>query len=192
MPSSPEQVWQTLLDPEQLAKVIPGCHQLEQVGPDSYRADITLGIGAVRGRFEARVKLTDLDPPRTAIIAGDLQGLLGSSNGTGNIKLEAVAGGTQLSYKYGFEITGKVATVGGRMLDGAARVLMKQFFQKLASLAETSGETVGTAAAEVPPNASASTASEVGCDLVGEAPSEEVKNPAATETGPSWWRRLLK
>ncbi len=140
VPCAPEQVWQTLLDPDKLAKVIPGCHEMELVGPNSYRADLSLGVGAVRGRFEARVSLTNLDPPKTAVISGGLQGPLGSSSGSGNISLEAVEGGTRLNYDYGFEISGKVAAVGGRMLDGTARVLMNQFFQRLASLAGAPGE----------------------------------------------------
>ena len=137
VPASPELVWQTLLDPDKLAKVIPGCHRMERVGPDSYRAELSLGVGAVRGRFEASVSLTELDAPKTAVISGGLQGPLGSSSGRGNIRLEPVEGGTQLAYDYAFEISGKVAAVGGRMLEGSARVLMKQFFQRLAALTGT-------------------------------------------------------
>jgi 2-furoyl-CoA dehydrogenase large subunit len=109
------------------------------VGPNSYRADLSLGVGAVRGRFEARISLSELDPPKTAVIAGGLQGSLGSSEGTGNIKLEAVEGGTRISYDYGFDISGKVAAIGGRMLDGTARVVVNQFFQRLAALTGAPG-----------------------------------------------------
>ncbi len=140
IPCAPELVWQTLLDPDKLAKVIPGCHTMEMVGPSSYRADITLGVGIVKGRFEARVSLTDLRPPKSAVINGSLQGPLGSSNGVGNITLEPVKGGTQVNYDYGFDISGKVAAVGGRMLVGAAKVLMSQFFQRLASVTEMPSE----------------------------------------------------
>ena len=132
-------MWQTLLDPDKLAKVIPGCHKLEQVGPNSYRADLSLGVGAVRGRFEARISLANLDPPKSAVISGGLQGSLGSSEGSGNIRLEAVEGGTRVSYDYGFDISGKVAAIGGRMLDGTARVVVNQFFQRLAALTGAPG-----------------------------------------------------
>jgi len=146
VPSPPEQVWQTLLDPDKLAKVIPGCHKLEVVGPNSYRADLSLGVGAVRGRFEARISLADLVPPKSAVISGGLQGSLGSSEGSGNIRLEAVEGGTRVSYDYGFDISGKVAAIGARMLDGTARVVVNQFFQRLAALTGAPG----AAAAEPP------------------------------------------
>jgi 2-furoyl-CoA dehydrogenase large subunit len=145
VPATPEQVWATLIDPQKLAKVIPGCNKLDLVGPNSYRADLSLGVGAVRGRFEARINLSQLNPPKSAVISGGLVGPLGSSDGVGNISLDAVEGGTQLNYDYGFEISGKVAAIGGRMLDGTARVIMKQFFQRLASLTE------GRAEAAAPP-----------------------------------------
>ncbi|MBI2319594.1 MAG: molybdopterin-dependent oxidoreductase [Betaproteobacteria bacterium] len=149
VPATPEQVWATLINPEKLAQVIPGCSKLEAVGPNSYRAELSLGVGAVRGRFEARITLSNLKPPKSGVISGGLQGPLGSSEGVGNITLEAVSGGTQLNYDYGFDISGKVAAVGGRMLDGTARVIMKQFFERLASLTE--GRAVAAAA---PPPAS--------------------------------------
>jgi 2-furoyl-CoA dehydrogenase large subunit len=134
VPAPAAQVWETLLDPEKLAKVIPGCHKMELVGPNSYRAVLSLGVGAVRGRFDARVSLGELVPPKSAVISGGLEGPLGSSSGRGHVRLEEVEGGTRLSYDYAFEISGKVAAVGGRLLEGAARVLMSQFFQRLASL----------------------------------------------------------
>jgi 2-furoyl-CoA dehydrogenase large subunit len=133
--AAPEQVWKALLDPETLAKVIPGCHRMERLGPNRYRADLSLGIGAVRGRFDASVALSDLEPPKKAVLSGGLHGPLGSSSGRGNVRLEPVEGGTRLSYGYAIEVSGKVAAVGARMLDGAARVLMGQFFHRLASLA---------------------------------------------------------
>jgi 2-furoyl-CoA dehydrogenase large subunit len=168
VPSSPEVVWRTLLDPDKLAKVIPGCRSMQLTGPNTYLANLSLGVGAVRGRFEARVGLTDLVPPKAAVISGALQGPLGSSSGRGNIQLEPEGGGTRLRYDYQVEISGKVAAVGGRMLDGAARVLMNQFFQRLAGLA--------TAPVEAPvsaPQASAATA------VPASAPQR------------SWWQRLL-
>ena len=57
--------------------MIPGCHSLEAVGEDSYRAEVTLGVGPVRGRFQASVALSEFDPPRAATLAGGLTGPLG-------------------------------------------------------------------------------------------------------------------
>ena len=61
-----ERVWRALLDPAVLARTIPGCHKLDEVGPNCYRADVSLGVGVIKGRFTASVTLSDLDPPRSA------------------------------------------------------------------------------------------------------------------------------
>ena len=131
VPAAPDQVWETLLDAEALARVIPGCKQLDKVGENDYRATVSLGAGPVRGRFQAQVRLSELDPPHAAVLSGGLEGPLGASTGTGHIRLEAVPEGTRVRYEYAVSISGKVAAVGGRMLDGAARLLVAQFFERL-------------------------------------------------------------
>ncbi len=129
--ANPERVWRALLDPDILARIIPGCHQLDEVGPNDYRAEVSLGVGVIKGRFTARVSLSNLDPPHSALMSGSLSGPLGVSVGNGRVRLSPVGEGTLLDYDYTVEISGTVAAVGGRMLDGATKVLIKQFFQRL-------------------------------------------------------------
>ncbi len=131
VPAAPEEVWRTLLDPEKLAVVIPGCHALKLVGENDYRATVSLGVGPVKGRFEASVRLSELDPPKAAVLGGELLGPLGSSRGSGRVRLTPDDGGTRVDYDYTVEITGKVAAVGGRLLEGATRVVISQFFERL-------------------------------------------------------------
>ncbi|MFZ1884614.1 MAG: molybdopterin cofactor-binding domain-containing protein [Rhodoplanes sp.] len=130
VPASPDIIWRAMLDPTVLARVIPGCHALDQTGPNEYRADVSLGVGIVKGRFTARVALTDLDPPRAATLSGGLDGSLGSTIGHGRMRLTPQGAATQIDYDYVVEISGKAAAVGGRMLDGATKVLISQFFQR--------------------------------------------------------------
>ena len=165
VPATPEQVWRTLIDPEKLAKIVPGCRSLELVGPDDYRAEVSLGVGAVRGRFEARVRLSDLEPPRAATLRGGLQGPLGASVGEGHVTLSAVEGGTLVAYSYAIDISGTVAAVGGRLLDGASRVLVGQFFERLVAQA-------------VPPRGAPG------------APAGVAATAAPATQG--WWRRILR
>ena len=131
VPAAPEEVWRALLDPEKLAAVIPGCRRLDRVGDNDYRAEVTLGAGPVRGRFRASVRLSELEPPHAATLSGTLAGPLGSCRGSGRVRLEAKDGATHVTYDYTVEIGGKVAAVGGRMLNGAARLLVRQFFERL-------------------------------------------------------------
>ena len=131
--ASPQAVWDMLLDPNTLQAVIPGCHSVEKLSDTHFRADVTLGIGPVKGRYRAEVKLSDLDPPRAVTLSGSAEGGLGFGNGKGRITLRPRAsGGTTIHYAYEAGIGGKVASIGGRLLDGAAKVVIGQFFAALA------------------------------------------------------------
>ena len=132
--AAPEEVWAALLDPDKLAAVIPGCHALDRVGENDYRADVSIGAGPVKGRFRAEVGLSDMDPPNAATLSGTLTGPLGLSEGSGRVTLSPEDGGTALGYDYRIGVSGTVAAVGGRMLEGAARALVRQFFERLASV----------------------------------------------------------
>ena len=133
VPAPPAIVWDALLDPDKLATVIPGCHALERTGENAYRAEVSLGVGPVRGRFIAEVALGDLVPPSAATLSGSLSGPLGASRGAGRVTLSPEGDGTRIAYEYGVEIGGKVAAVGGRMLEGASKIVVGQFFDRLAA-----------------------------------------------------------
>lgn len=131
VPVEPGVVWQALLDPTILARTIPGCHKLDLVSPNNYRADLSLGVGIIKGRFAAQVALSDLDAPRATTLSGGLEGPLGITVGKARVRLAQQGAGTQIEYDYSAEISGKAAAVGGRMLEGATKVLINQFFQRL-------------------------------------------------------------
>jgi 2-furoyl-CoA dehydrogenase large subunit len=147
--ASPQQVYAVLLDPEALAKVIPGCHALTKTGDNRYRADITLGIGLVKARYVAEVNLSDLDPPHGLSLGGSGISAFGSASGAGKVRLEAFGGGTRLHYDYSAAVSGKIAAVGGRMLEGAAKIILRQLFEQLGRQAAGAG--AGSAATAVLP-----------------------------------------
>jgi 2-furoyl-CoA dehydrogenase large subunit len=131
LPAAPEAVFAVLLDPIALAKVIPGCNALQRVGENRYRADVTIGIGLIKARYAAEVTLSELDPPRSLRLAGAGLSSVGSAKGSGLVTLEAAGGGTLLRYDYSAEVSGKVAAVGSRMLEGAAKIVLNQLFEQL-------------------------------------------------------------
>jgi len=141
----PERVWDMLLDPETLKAVIPGCRSVEKVSDTHFRADVTLGIGPVTGRYRANVKLSNLDPPHAVTLGGTAEGALGFGGGEGRITLTPDGkGGTIMHYVYDAAIGGKVASIGGRLLDGATKVIIGQFFAALARQSGGSGPEGGS------------------------------------------------
>jgi len=131
LPATPEAVFKVLLDPVALAKVIPGCNELQQIGPNRYRADVTVGVGMIKARYAAEVALSELDPPRSLRLAGSGLSAVGSANGSGLVTLEPDGEGTLLRYDYAADVSGKVAAVGSRMLEGAAKIVLNQLFEQL-------------------------------------------------------------
>ncbi|PRX25014.1 xanthine dehydrogenase molybdenum binding subunit apoprotein [Paraburkholderia sp. BL18I3N2] len=131
LPASPEAIFAVLLDPNALAKVIPGCHALEAEGTNQYRADVTVGVGMIKARFEAKIGLSEIDAPHRLRLAGAGMSSLGSARGSGLVELTPIENGTRLSYDYEAQVSGKVAAVGGRMLEGAAKVVLRQLFESL-------------------------------------------------------------
>ncbi|MEF8690480.1 UNVERIFIED_CONTAM: molybdopterin-dependent oxidoreductase [Comamonas sp. A-3] len=138
----PQVVFDVLLNPDALAKVIPGCHSLQAISENRYRADVTVGVGMIKARYEAEIALSELDPPHSLRLAGVGNSSLGSARGSGKVLLEADGEGTRLHYDYSAEVSGKVAAVGGRMLEGAAKIVLGQLFEQLGR--QASGQAVKT------------------------------------------------
>ena len=131
-----EKIWEMLLDPATLAAIIPGAHSIEKTSDTAFRAQVTLGIGPVKGTYRAAIDLSGLQPPEAVTLTGSATGALGFGAGTGRVTLHADSSErTTLTYRYEAAIGGKVASIGGRLLDGAARVIIRQFFTALAARA---------------------------------------------------------
>lgn len=146
LPAAPEAVFATLLDPAALARVIPGCHALDEIAPHHYRADVTVGIGMIKARYAAEVALSEIEAPRRLRLAGSGLSSMGAARGAGWVTLEHKDGGTLLRYDYESQVSGKVAAVGSRMLEGAARIVLRQLFEQL-------GRQAGGARESAPPAA---------------------------------------
>ena len=129
--ATPEQVFEVLLDPDALARVIPGCHELTPIADNRYRADVTVGVGLVKARYRAEIELSEIDPPRSLRLAGSGTSSLGVARGSGRVTLEPTDRGTRLHYDYQAAVSGKVASVGSRMLEGAAGIVLRQLFEAL-------------------------------------------------------------
>jgi 2-furoyl-CoA dehydrogenase large subunit len=137
--ATPEAVFAVLMDPAALARVIPGCHALRATGANRYRAEVTVGVGMIKARYTADIALSELDPPHRLRLAGAGLSSMGAAKGSGLVTLEATEAGTLLRYDYEAEVSGKIAAVGGRMLEGAAKIVLRQLFEQLGRQAGGSG-----------------------------------------------------
>lgn len=139
--ATPEAVWEKLNDPAVLKACIPGCDSLEVVGENEFVAVATNRIGPVKATFKGRVKLTDLDPPNGYKISGQGEGgVAGFAKGGASVRLTPKDGGTLLAYDVDAQIGGKLAQLGQRLVNGAAKKLADDFFVRFAkAVTETDG-----------------------------------------------------
>jgi 2-furoyl-CoA dehydrogenase large subunit len=133
---APDRTWQLLHDPVALAAVVPGCKSLDVIATNHFRGQIELGVGIVKGLFQADVTITDVEPGHLLRLHGTASGPLGASRGEGFVRFVPEGETTRLHYAFGVDLSGKVAAIGGRMIEGAARALVGEFFRRLARSAD--------------------------------------------------------
>jgi carbon monoxide dehydrogenase subunit G len=128
-------VWAALNDPEILRQCIPGCESLEKQSATEMTARVKLQIGPVRATFNGKVKLSDLDPPNSYRIAGEGNGgVAGYAKGGANVALSDEPGGTLMRYDVKADVGGKLAQLGGRLIDSTSKKLADDFFEKFSTL----------------------------------------------------------
>lgn len=157
LPATPAQVWAKLNDVEVLKRCIPGCESLEKTADDKMKATAALKVGPMALRFTGDVTLSDLDPPNGYRISGSGSGgVAGSAKGGANVRLKPGAAGTELAYDVDADVAGKIAQLGGRLIDATAASLANQFFDRFANEFATPEPTIEAAAAAParPPSAS--------------------------------------
>ena len=131
-----EEVWAALNDPEVLARTIPGCQRLDQVGENEFESTLKVGLQAVRGVYNGKVRLDNLVAPESYEIHVDGKGSNGFLKGAGSIKLRTDGAHTILDYGGEAQVGGTIASVGQRLLDGAAKTLINQSLKALAAQIE--------------------------------------------------------
>ena len=128
-----ERVWQVLLDPKVLAQCVPGCESLNEVGPDQYEAIMKVGVASVKGTYKGKVSIKDKQPPSHYVLSGEGSGGPGFMQGDVAVELEENNGQTLLKYSSEAKVGGLIASIGQRMLNGVAKMMLDQFFKKMES-----------------------------------------------------------
>ena len=126
--ASPEKVWQTLTNPDCLSACIPGCEKMEAVGDNEYAATVSIAIGPIRSKFDARVKMIDLKPHNSYRLLIEGKGPSGFIKGESDVELTEDNGKTTVSVESESSSGGLLARVGQRMIESFAKSMMDRFF----------------------------------------------------------------
>lgn len=135
--ASRERVYQSLTNPEVLQRCIPGCERLEKTGEHTYAATIRAGVATIKGLYNGNVRLEDMRPPTHYRIVIDGKGTPGFLKGSGELDLEEQGETTVIHYSGDIQVGGTIASVGQRMIQGAAKMMASQFFSALETEAKT-------------------------------------------------------
>lgn len=159
-----QRVWEALNDPAVLAQCIPGCQSLDRDGDNRFVAAAEVKIGPIGARFKGAVDLSDLDAPNGYTITGSGNGgVAGTAKGGAKVRLsDAAGGGTLIAYQVDAEVGGRMAQLGGPIIDATAKNLAGKFFAKF-------GEVVAGGNVSAEPGATAPVAA-VGGPAAGAVP----------------------
>lgn len=160
LPLPRETVWDALNDPEVLKACIPGCESFDRVDDNAYEAAVKAKVGPVNARFKGKVTLTDLNPPASYSMSFQGQGgQAGFVKGSADVTLTETDGGCTVGYTARAQLGGKLAQLGSRLIDGAARKTANEFFDNFVEHMGGSGETeAGAAETAAAPGESAGSA----------------------------------
>src|SRR5580658_5264205 len=130
-----QRVWEALNDPQILRASIPGCQSLEKTAEDRLTAVVEVKVGPIGARFKGAVSLTDPNPPNgyTLILEGN-GGIAGSVKGSAKVRLSENAGGTLISYEVEAQVGGRMAQLGGPIIDATSKQLAGKFFGRFGDI----------------------------------------------------------
>ncbi|PZQ99488.1 MAG: carbon monoxide dehydrogenase [Cereibacter sphaeroides] len=147
--ADPETVWAALLNPQVLMACIPGCESMTGTPESGFEAVVVQKVGPVKARFTGAVTLSDIVPGKSVTISGEGKGgPAGFAKGGAKVTLTPIPDGTQLGYEVDASVGGKLAQLGSRLIDGFAKKMADDFFQRFQDAVEGPSEDGEEAVAE--------------------------------------------
>ena len=129
-----EHAFEAMQNPDLLAKCIPGCEGLSKIGEDEYQMNMKVVMAAISGQFTGKVKLSDSVAPASFRLSVEGTGKIGFLKGSGLLNLtESDVAATTVTYDGDVNIGGTIAAVGQRLMETTAKMMIKKFFDKLAT-----------------------------------------------------------
>ena len=130
IPAPQEQTWNALNDPEVLKACVPGCESIERISGNDFLVLMVARVGPVSAKFKGKLSLSDIKPPNSYSISFEGQGgAAGFAKGSANVRLSSENSSTRLAYGVKANVGGKLAQIGSRLIDGAARKIADDFFR---------------------------------------------------------------
>src|ERR671936_2992216 len=130
VPAPQKVVWDALNDPQMLKQSVPGCESIERIGDNAYQVLMVARVGPVSAKFKGKLTLSDIKPPDSYSIAFEGQGgAAGFAKGGAHVRLAPEADKTKLSYDVKASVGGKLAQIGSRLVDAAAKRVADDFFR---------------------------------------------------------------
>lgn len=129
--STPDRIYELMLDPDTLMACLPGCERLDLVGEDEYTATMTIGIAMIKGKYEGRVKISDKNEPSSFLMLVEGKGPQGEVSGEGLIEISATDDGTLVKWSGDPQVRGTLARIGSRVIQPAAKMIVGRFFKCL-------------------------------------------------------------
>ena len=130
VPAPQAVVWDALNDPQMLKASVPGCESIEPTGDNEYQVLMVARVGPVSAKFKGKLTLSDVKPPDSYSIAFEGQGgAAGFAKGGAHVRLAPEGAKTRLSYDVKASVGGKLAQIGSRLVDAAARKVADDFFR---------------------------------------------------------------
>jgi carbon monoxide dehydrogenase subunit G len=128
-------VWEALNDPEALRQCIPGCQSLDRETADRLRAVVEVKIGPIGARFNCLITLSDIQPAHSYVLIAEGQGgTVGSAKSNIRVRLADDPNGTLLSYEVDAQVGGRLAQLGGPLIDATAKQLAGKFFKRFSEV----------------------------------------------------------
>ena len=140
--AAPQQAtWEALNDPDVLKACVPGCESITLVNPNEYQVLMTAKVGPVSAKFRGRLSLSDIKPPDSYSLAFEGQGgAAGFAKGSAQVRLFPEKDQTRLAYDVKANVGGKLAQIGSRLVDAAAKKVADEFFNNFNKRMSASGE----------------------------------------------------
>lgn len=130
IPASQQETWSALNDPEVLRACVPGCESITKVNENEYQVQLTARVGPVSAKFRGRLSLFDIKAPDSYSLAFEGQGgAAGFAKGAAQVALSPQGKQTRLDYQAKANVGGKLAQIGSRLVDAAAKKVADEFFE---------------------------------------------------------------